>query len=249
MNMKIKNTLIQGMTLLSILLLSGEAHGELTLAFDPMGDVVDFTVNVGETVDVPVYLVQTGSPIVNGDLLNDGIISMGLQLSYDSTADISVVVDATPDAAFFEFQETLIDNVQGNAAMVGAVGFTEPAVTGSSVLLGTFTFQGITRGNVTLVSVESTNILNTPGPYYVSGSNPPLALDSDIFPSAVMTTITTNLFVLGDVNQDGVTNLLDVGPFVELLSTGSFQIEADTNQDGAVNLLDVEPFVQILSGG
>ena len=53
----------------------------------------------------------------------------------------------------------------------------------------------------------------------------------------------------GDVNKDGVVNLLDVEPFVELLSTGGFQEEADINMDGSVNLLDVEPFVAILSGG
>ena len=54
--------------------------------------------------------------------------------------------------------------------------------------------------------------------------------------------------LLGDVNLDGVVNLLDVAPFVELLTNGSFQAEADTNQDGVVNLLDVQPFVDILSG-
>ena len=54
---------------------------------------------------------------------------------------------------------------------------------------------------------------------------------------------------LGDVNQDGVVNLLDVSPFVDLVSTGGFLAEADVNCDGVVDLLDVAPFVQILSGG
>ena len=53
---------------------------------------------------------------------------------------------------------------------------------------------------------------------------------------------------LGDVNQDGVVNLLDVGPFVDLLSSGEFQVEADINRDGAVNLLDVALFVDLLAG-
>ena len=56
-------------------------------------------------------------------------------------------------------------------------------------------------------------------------------------------------FPLGDVNQDGVVNLLDVGPFVEALSGGPAVCEADVNEDGVVNLLDVGPFVEILSGG
>ncbi len=50
----------------------------------------------------------------------------------------------------------------------------------------------------------------------------------------------------GDVNQDGVVDLLDVAPFTELLTNGQFQAEADINQDGTVDLLDVKPFVSIL---
>ncbi len=54
--------------------------------------------------------------------------------------------------------------------------------------------------------------------------------------------------LVGDVNLDGVVNLLDVDPFVNLLTTGDFQAEADINQDGEINLLDVDPFVALLSG-
>ena len=53
--------------------------------------------------------------------------------------------------------------------------------------------------------------------------------------------------ILGDVNLDGIVNLLDVEPFIDLLSNGSFQLEADINGDGSVNLLDVQPFISLLS--
>ena len=53
--------------------------------------------------------------------------------------------------------------------------------------------------------------------------------------------------LIGDVNLDGEVNLLDVGPFVQVLTNGGFQSEADINQDGSVDLLDVGPFVQLLS--
>jgi hypothetical protein len=53
--------------------------------------------------------------------------------------------------------------------------------------------------------------------------------------------------LLGDVNRDGAVNLLDVAPFVLLLQTGAYQIEADINQDGFVNLADVSPFIDLLS--
>lgn len=55
--------------------------------------------------------------------------------------------------------------------------------------------------------------------------------------------------LLGDVNLDEEVNLLDIAPFVELITNGVFQPEADVNEDDAVNLLDVGPFVAILSGG
>jgi hypothetical protein len=55
--------------------------------------------------------------------------------------------------------------------------------------------------------------------------------------------------LLGDINLDGVVNLLDVDPFIERISTGDFQAEADCNEDGVVNLLDVDPFIDLLAGG
>ena len=59
---------------------------------------------------------------------------------------------------------------------------------------------------------------------------------------------TTKQSLLGDVNQDGSVDLLDVQPFVDLLTDGGFQVEADINGDGLVDLLDVAPFVELLSG-
>lgn len=53
--------------------------------------------------------------------------------------------------------------------------------------------------------------------------------------------------LLGDVNMDGIVNLLDVAPFVAAITTGTFVAEADINQDGNVDLLDVAPMVDILT--
>ena len=53
----------------------------------------------------------------------------------------------------------------------------------------------------------------------------------------------------GDVNMDGAINLLDVDPFITILSAGDFQAEADINKDGVVNLLDVQGFIDLLGGG
>ena len=53
---------------------------------------------------------------------------------------------------------------------------------------------------------------------------------------------------IGDVNQDGQVDLLDVQPFIDTFTSGVFVFQADINQDGAVDLLDVAPFVELLSG-
>ncbi len=55
--------------------------------------------------------------------------------------------------------------------------------------------------------------------------------------------------VVGDVNQDGAIDLLDVSPFVDLLVSGIYQCEADVDENGAIDLLDVAPFVKLLSVG
>ena len=56
--------------------------------------------------------------------------------------------------------------------------------------------------------------------------------------------------LVGDVNCDGFIDLLDVEPFVALLTAGgSTDPKADVNGDGVVDLLDVSPFVALLTGG
>ena len=70
----------------------------------------------------------------------------------------------------------------------------------------------------------------------------------DTFESGAILTVTfTTQVLLGDVNQDGVVNFLDISSFVSVLSTGDFQAEADTNEDGVVNFLDISQFIVFLS--
>ena len=67
-------------------------------------------------------------------------------------------------------------------------------------------------------------------------------------PSSVQIEV-TNRYLRGDVNQDGIVDLLDVAPFVNLIVEGAFQLEGDLNGDGTVDLLDVTPFTTLLIGG
>ena len=96
-------------------------------------------------------------------------------------------------------------------------------------------FQGLPEGSVAATVGQIDLIIS-----YTAGGG-----GNDILLTAVETTTT----LYGDVNLDGVVDLLDVAPFVDLLTNGGgFLEEADCNMDGDVNLLDVAPFVDILSG-
>ena len=53
--------------------------------------------------------------------------------------------------------------------------------------------------------------------------------------------------LLGDANQDGNVNLLDVAPFVRTIIISQFCVNSDINRDGTVDLLDIEPFVFLLT--
>ena len=53
---------------------------------------------------------------------------------------------------------------------------------------------------------------------------------------------------LGDCDQNGVVDFLDINPFIGFLSSSTFLEQADCNQDGVVNFLDIAPFITILAG-
>ena len=53
--------------------------------------------------------------------------------------------------------------------------------------------------------------------------------------------------LLGDVNQDGFVNFLDISPFISLLSSNTFQDEADINRDENVDFFDIGPFISLLA--
>ena len=78
-----------------------------------------------------------------------------------------------------------------------------------------------------------------------NGSGGFLPIPADYIP---MQLVLGGGLLLGDVNCDGVIDLLDVAPFVDLIISGGFDPKADINGDGMVDLLDIAPFVDLLLG-
>lgn len=54
--------------------------------------------------------------------------------------------------------------------------------------------------------------------------------------------------LLGDVNLDAVVNFDDIPSFINLLSSGTYQLEADCDQNGLVDFADISAFIDILIG-
>ena len=52
----------------------------------------------------------------------------------------------------------------------------------------------------------------------------------------------------GDVNGDGVVNILDVVAAINIVLSGEYQVSVDLNEDGSVDILDVILIVLIIQG-
>ena len=54
--------------------------------------------------------------------------------------------------------------------------------------------------------------------------------------------------LIGDVNRDGVVNFFDLFPFIGVLFSRTYQVEADTDQNGVVNFLDIAGLIMFFPG-
>ena len=62
-------------------------------------------------------------------------------------------------------------------------------------------------------------------------------------------TLTPQNVVLGDINEDGILNILDIVLMINVILSNEYSLVADVNEDGLVNILDVVLMVNILIGG
>ena len=151
------------------------ATADLVLAFTPNATPITFTVTVGQTVNVPVYIVERNQAPLTSLLSTEGLLSAGVRLNYNTTAG-----SATVTASGANINPGFNTNTSGfpivnNAAGFSAVsaGTTNPAgvqTSGSppAILVGTFTFQGNQVGNVTTVTTAKPQAL--PFPEFVSNT-------------------------------------------------------------------------------
>lgn len=138
--------------------------------------------------------------------------------------------------------------VSGDNPFAGLAGYDSDGFSSTSDAL---TFVRTDEGNnsltVGLGRLAQHEILLTAGTEIRITANP--VAGGGVLLEAIGVALPTaaSTLLLGDVNQDGLVNFLDISPFIAVLSNNGFQLEADVNQDGVVNFLDISSFIAILS--
>jgi hypothetical protein len=146
--------------LLTIMLSGSNVAAGYTFLFtDASGNPnTSFSVGVGQTVTIDVYVAQTGS---STGLSAQGLNSGGVQLN-TSSPSIATVTSVTPNAQFDNSSSGIganafvtVNQVFSPAIKAPTTGSTPPPL--NAVLLGAFTFTGQSAGStLTVTAVPST---------------------------------------------------------------------------------------------
>ena len=79
-------------------------------------------------------------------------------------------------------------------------------------------------------------------------SNCELLLEVPLTASQYLTNIECDSVIQGDLNGDGVIDILDLIVLVNMILDGEYSIVADWNEDGVVNILDIKIYKNIILG-
>ena len=167
--------------------------------------------------------------------------------AWDEGTGTSNIGDATGDGVTW-IMRTAVD------AWDTLGGDFDPTVIGSAFVDGPANYSISNASLIAIVqdmvdgNIDNNGFLLKGDPEGVLGSAARVSSREGGNAAKLVVTFTGDNFILGDVNMDGMVNLLDVAPFVNLLVGGGFSCEADINQDGIVDLLDVSPFIDLISG-
>ncbi len=145
-------------------LLPGRAAADYAFTFyDPNTSTFtnSFTVAQGATVNVQVYLAQTNG---STGLTSVGLSAGGVALSYDPTvATVANQAAITPNSAFDTAQTSVViqPDPMGTASLSEQQVFSASVfapttgTTAGAVLLGTFTFTGVSAGSTLTLTAEA----------------------------------------------------------------------------------------------
>ncbi len=103
-------------------------------------------INVGQFVDVPLYLVQTNP----NTELTTGLLTAGIGVNFAPTGVVNASFLSYGPGWDIGLSASSIDNPGGFASLQTSVGFFDPGVTDggtNSILLGTFRFTGVSAGS------------------------------------------------------------------------------------------------------
>jgi hypothetical protein len=172
---------------LLMMLFGGAARADYQFVFtDSSGNVqTSFSVAQGSTIDIKVYLVQSGS---DTGLSSSGLTDGGVKLNYTaSVAKVNSTSNITPNPAF----DTSSSSISSGSAILNVSQDTSGPVKASTtgtdanrILLGTFTFTGVSAGSTTVSTADPHPSLND---NVLAGGT---ALDASILNSNAAITVT-----------------------------------------------------------
>ena len=179
--------------------------------------------------------------------MNFGTDNFGVSLGFSGETIIVGATGDDSDSVGPNGDDLNNDRLNAGAAFIfkrtGSIWTQEGYLKASNPDTNEFFGVAVAISGDTLVAASVSEESSSPG---INGDQTDNSLSSA---GAVYVFVDEEEFVLGDVNCDGVLDLLDVGPFVDALTGGGFIAKADINGDNAVDLLDVGPFVDLLTGG
>jgi hypothetical protein len=172
----------------AVLFGGGAARADYSFVFaDGSGNAQsNFTVAQGSTVDVRVYLVQSGT---STGLSSSGLASGGVGLTFNqSVVNLADASKITPNSAFDANSKNLgAGSASLNVSQVLNAPITAPT-TGTDanrILLGTFTFSGVSAGTSLTVTADP-----HPGAVNDNVLGDGTALDALIHNSSAVITVT-----------------------------------------------------------
>lgn len=176
--------------------------------------------------------------------------------SFDSVADLNALTVNLGEVSLGE-PITPVDFSIYNLASQAGVGLTanldlvavNPFPQNGFLTFSSSLFEGLNGDNS-----AGLTIAGTPSQLRAGSTEFVLQLSDEDIPGAeeqfmllIVNFNAVDNFLLGDINRDGVTDFLDIAPFIGLLTTGTFLDGTDFNGDGQVTFLDIAPFIAILA--